>query len=121
MVRNLDGTVWGDPTYANDHLVMKWTSEWDRGNDENWANPPYEKAWTSNEWNGQVSGGSGEIWHYKIVWVGSDLQSSPYWRSGGYALWGQFEVIMSHGSVANEHFWDAHARPTGYGWSAGNP
>lgn len=22
--RNLDGTVWGDPTYAKDKLVMKW-------------------------------------------------------------------------------------------------
>lgn len=21
--------VWGDPTYANDHLVMKWSKAWD--------------------------------------------------------------------------------------------
>lgn len=27
--------------YANDKLVMKWNAEWDRGNAENWANPPY--------------------------------------------------------------------------------
>src|SRR3990167_355186 len=35
--RSLDGTVWGDPTYASDHLSMKWNAEWDRGNDEGWT------------------------------------------------------------------------------------
>src|SRR5574337_384072 len=35
--------------YANDHLVMKWNKEWDRGNAEGWSNPPYD-AWTDNEW-----------------------------------------------------------------------
>jgi hypothetical protein len=25
--RVLDGKVWGDPTYANDWLVMKWSKE----------------------------------------------------------------------------------------------
>src|SRR5665811_1771876 len=49
----LDGMVWGDPTYANDHLVMKWNAEWDRGNAENWSQPPYA-AWEDNEWNGKV-------------------------------------------------------------------
>lgn len=110
--RSLDGTVWGDPTYANDHLVMKWNAEWDRGNDEGWTNPPYN-AWENNQWNGAVQGGSGEVWHYKIIWVGTALQNSPYWRPGGYAIWGQFEVIMDHGTIMNEHFWYAHARPNG--------
>lgn len=27
--RNLDGAVWGDPYYATDHLVMKWSKAWD--------------------------------------------------------------------------------------------
>src|SRR3990167_2078111 len=67
--RNLDGKVWGDPTYANDRLVMKWNADWDKGNNEGWLNPPYN-AWTDNEWNGKVPGGSDETWHYKIVWVG---------------------------------------------------
>ncbi|MEJ2051372.1 MAG: hypothetical protein P8Y60_16320 [Calditrichota bacterium] len=110
--RNLDGTFWGDQTYAADHLVMKWNAEWNRGNDEGWTNPPYN-AWDTNHWNGQVPGGSGEIWHYKIIWVGSDLEDSQYWREGGYPIWGQFEVIFSQGTVANEHFWETHANPTG--------
>ncbi|MBC7233623.1 MAG: hypothetical protein H5T68_10345 [Chloroflexi bacterium] len=62
-----------------------------------------------------MPGGSGETWHYKIIWVGPELENSPYWREGGYAIWGQFEVIFSHGTVANEHFWDAHANPAGFG------
>jgi hypothetical protein len=112
--RNLDGTVWGDALYGTDHLVMRWNEEWDRGNDEGWSNPPYD-AWTNNEWNGQVPGGSGEVWIYRIIWVGAELDAGPYWQEGGYDIWGQFEVIMSHGTIANEHFWDAHANPAGYG------
>jgi hypothetical protein len=27
--RVLDNAVWGDPTYANDWLVMKWSKAWD--------------------------------------------------------------------------------------------
>jgi len=109
--RNLDGTVWGYPTYANDHLVMKWSKAWDeaRFHDGEWTCD----AWLTNEWNGKVPGGSGETWHYKIVWVGPELEDSSCWRDGGYAIWGQFEVIFSHGTVANEHFWEAHAVPTG--------
>ncbi|MEX2115427.1 MAG: hypothetical protein WEB37_00960 [Bacteroidota bacterium] len=111
--RVLDEKVWGDPTYAKDHLVMKWSKAWDdaRFNGAAWT----PDAWTTNHWNGQLEGGSGEVWQYTIVWVGPELESSPYWREGGYAIWGEFEVIMSHGSVANEHFWEAHARPTGLG------
>lgn len=109
----LDGKVWGDPTYANDHLVMKWSKGWDdaRFNGTPWT----ADAWEDNEWNGMVPGGSSETWHYKIIWVGPQLQNSPYWREGGYAIWGQFEVIMSQGSVDGEHIWETHATPTGYG------
>ena len=111
--RNLDGTFWGDPTYANDILVMKWSKAWDdaRFHGGEWT----PDAWVDNEWNGMVPGGSGEVWHYKIIWVGPELENSPYWRDGGYPIWGQFEVIMDHGTFEGEHFWYAHAIPTGYG------
>ena len=111
--RVLDGTVWGDPTYANDKLVMKWSKGWDdaRFHGVKWR----PDAWCINEWNGMVEGGSGEVWHYKIVWVGPELENSPYWREGGYAIWGQFEVIMSQGTVQGEHIWETHATPSGLG------
>lgn len=111
--RNLDGTVWGDPLYANDHLVMKWSRAWDnaRFHGGDWTC----NAWENNQWNGQVPDGSGEIWHYKIVWVGPELEASPCWRDGGYPIWGQFEVILSQGTADGEHIWDTHAVPTGYG------
>lgn len=111
--RNLDGTVWGDSTYAKDHLVMKWSKAWDEARFH--GAPWSSDAWEDNEWNGKVSGGSGEVWHYKIVWVGPELEKSQYWRPGGSAIWGQFEVIFSQGTVANEHFWETHANPAGYG------
>ncbi len=111
----LDGTVWGDPTYANDLVVMKWNAEWDRGNAEGWSNPPYDTAWTTNEWNGKVPGGSGEVWHYKIVWVGPELESSPYWVPGGYGVWGQFEVVMDQGTTPEGHAVYAHGIPNGLG------
>lgn len=114
----LDGEVWGDPTYAADQLKMKWSSDWQRGNDEGWNNPPYADAWIDNVWNGQVTGGSGESWQYRIIWVGTELEASSYWRDGGYPIWGQFEVILSHGMDASGHFWDAHAVATGFGGPA---
>ena len=111
--RVLDGKFWGDPTYANDHLVMKWSKAWDdaRFNGAPWS----PEAWASNEWNGMVTGGSQEVWHYKIVWVGPQLENSPYCRKGGYAVWGQFEVILSQGVTGGQHIWEAHATPSGYG------
>ena len=119
--RVLDGAVWGDPTYANDRLVMKWSKAWDdaRFNGAPWT----PDAWENNEWNGKIPGGSGEVWHYKIVWVGPGLESSPYWRDGGYPIWGEFEVIMDQG-VSNTEYCDANngghqvctlAQPNGYG------
>ena len=108
-----DGAVWGDPFYNNDHLVMKWSKGWD---DARFHGAPWTpEAWEDNEWNGMVPGGSGEVWHYKIIWVGQDLETSPYWRDGGYAIWGQFEVILSQGTADGEHIWEAHAIPSGYG------
>lgn len=113
--KSLDGAVWGDPTYANDHLVMKWNAEWDRGNAEGWTDPNGYDAWENNEWNGAVPNGSGEVWHYKIKWVGSELENSDLWVDGGYAIWGQFEVIMDQGMTKGEgHEWVTHAIPTGY-------
>lgn len=111
--RVLDGLYLGNPYFARDHLVIKWNPDWARGNAEGWANPPYA-AWTINQWNGRVRGGSGEVWHYKFVWVGpcgADRTPLPF---GGYCIWGQFAVVMSHGKL-NSHFWDAHAKPGGFG------
>lgn len=111
--RSLDGKVWGDPTYANDHLVMKWSKAWDEAR---FHGAPWTcDAWEDNEWNGNVPGGSGETWHYKIVWVGPELENSICWREGGYPIWEEFEVIFSHGTMANEHFWEVHALPSGFG------
>jgi hypothetical protein len=112
--RNLDGTVWGDPTYANDLLKMKWNAEWDRGNDEGWTDPNGYDAWTDNQWNGRMPGGSGEVWHYMVKWVGECHPQGSPGPNGGYCIWGQFEVTADHGTILNEHYWYAHATPTGY-------
>lgn len=111
--RNQDGTVWGDPTYANDILVMKWSKGWDDARFHGGVWGP--DAWCNNEWNGMCPDGSGEVWLYKIIWVGPDLENSQYWREGGYPIWGQFEVIMSHGTYMGEHIWETLANPNGYG------
>jgi hypothetical protein len=103
--------------YMYDKVVMKWNAEWDRGNAEDWKNPPYD-AWETNEWNGAFPGGSGAVWHYKIIWVGTELENSPYWREGGYSIWGQFEVIMDQGidpNIGPGHIWFALATPNGFG------
>lgn len=111
--RTLDNTVWGDPTYANDHLVMKWSKAWDdaRFNGAPWTSD----AWVDNEWNGMRPDGSKTTEHVKIIWVGPELEASSYWRDGGYAIWGEFEAILDQGMVAGEHTWWAHALPAGYG------
>lgn len=102
--------------YANDKLIMKWNAEWDRGNAENWENGPYD-AWLNNQWNGNVEGGSGSVWHYKIVWIdGCGPDETPV--DGGYCIWGQFETLMDQGidpSLGPGHFWFAHGIPNGYG------
>ena len=55
------------------------------------------------------------------TWTGSGTavtNHGPYWKDGGYLIWGQFETIMDQGkdpSYGPGHFWFAHANPTGYG------
>ena len=93
--------------YSNDKLVMKWNAAWDACNAE-YTPANCAGAWTDNEWNGQVPGGSGEIWHYKIVWQCTD-------QGADSCIWGDYEILMSQGTAANEHFWDTHAIPNGYG------
>jgi len=110
----LDDKVWGSSTYAKDHLVMKWNAEWDRGNAEGWEKPPYA-AWENNEWNGAVPGGSGEVWHYKIVWDQGCATKGVPSTEGAYCIWGQFATIMDQGTAGGEHIWLTHANPTGYG------
>ena len=103
--------------YSNDRLVMKWNAEWDRGNAELWSKPPYA-AWENNEWSGAFPGGSGAVWHYKIVWVGDYNADPSLVPADAYGIWGQFAVIMDQGvdpSYGAGHTWFAHANPTGYG------
>ena len=111
--RTLDGMVWGDPTYANDHLVMKWSKAWDDARFHGAAWTP--DAWVDNEWNGMLPNGSSVTEHVKIVWVGPQLENSPYWREGGYSIWGEFEVLMDQGMNGGVHYSYAHAVPNGYG------
>jgi len=66
-------------------------------------------------WNGNVEGGSGSVWHYKIVWVppcGSD--GAPVDGSGN-CIWGQFAIVMDQGTDGGVHFWLGHGIPNGYG------
>lgn len=105
-------------SYANDKIIMKWNDEWNRGNVEGWNNPPY-KAWENNEWNGMFPGGSGAVWHYKIVWdAGCADNGQPTAGGNAYCIWGQFATIMDQGvdpSYGPGHTWFAHGIPTGYG------
>ena len=113
--RNIDGAVWGVPTYANDHLVMKWSKAWDdaRFNGAPWTTD----AWVNNEWNGNVPGGSSWMEIVKIVWIGGNCgDDGKMLPNGGYCIWGEFEAIMDQGvDPTHSHIWYAHATPTGYG------
>lgn len=110
--RNLDGTVWGDPTYAKDHLVMKWSKAWDdaRFHGAAWT----ADAWLDNEWNGNVPGGSGWTEHVKIRWVGAAACAAGF-SDGGSCIWLEFEIVMDQGTGPSGHAWYTHATPTGYG------
>lgn len=102
--------------YSNDNLVMKWNAQWDNCNAHGYNDPTYcLGAWVNNEWNGNVPGGSGVSEIYKIIWVGSAGESSPYWVSGGYSVWGNYEVIMDQGVIGGSHVWYALGTPNGYG------
>jgi len=100
-------------TSINDKLVMKWTDDWDRGNEEGWTGT-YEHAWTNNQWNG-MDGGSGSVWHYRFRWIGDCGDYGDPTGDGGYCIWGQFETIMDQGTFEGAHQWLAHATPAGYG------
>ena len=102
--------------YANDKLVMKWNRAWDECNEAGYDTASIcASAMLTNEWNGKVPGGSGETSHDKIIWVGSEGEESPYWREGGYLIWGNYEVIMEQGTSAAGHWWTAHAISNGFG------
>lgn len=92
---------------------MKWNEAWDTCNEGGSC----AGAWEDNEWNGRVPGGSGEVWHYKIKWVGPcGGNLAP--TDGGYCIWNSYEVTMDQGSDPNAgpgHLWFAHAKPNGYG------
>ncbi len=100
--------------FANDHLVMKWNAEWDRGNAEKWLKPPYD-AWEDNEWNGMRPGGSKYTEHFKTKWS-ADCAAGVTPTTGGYCIWGPFYVTMDQGMDPDHlHWWAAHALPAGYG------
>ncbi len=118
----LDGTIWNDPKnapYVNDHLVMKWNAAWDACNASGTDNPKFcASAWTTNEWNGKVPGGSGWSEHVKIIWVGSATENSTYWVSGGLPIWGSYEVISDKGMDPDHiKFVLAAGKPSGLGFS----
>ncbi len=111
---NCVGTLY-EP-WANDHLTMKWNAAWDACNAVGGLDASVcTGAWTDNEWNGMMPGGSGETWHYKMVWVGDCVTDSTLVPEGGYCIWNQYAVILSHGTAEGEHLWDALAKPAGYG------
>jgi len=97
--RSLDGTYEGDPTYANDRLTVRWNEEWARGMQEQWTDPDgYTGAWLSNQWNGNVPGGSGELASYKFSWVG-DCAAGEAIEGAGTCMRDQFAVIV----VSEDH------------------
>lgn len=103
--------------YGSDQLVMKWNKAWDEcneaGNDDASA---CAGATLTNEWNGNIPGGSGETEHFKCIWVGSEGEASIYWQPGGYVIWGNYEAIMDQGMEAGHVHWvAAHATPNGFG------
>ncbi len=123
-----EGNLYLWEPYARDRLVMKWSKAWDDAKfgpdgirDNGDGGPWTSAAWVTNHWNGAIPGASGEVtWHFKIIWVGPELETSQYWRDGGYPIWGEFEVIMDHGSdVDHNHIWGALATPAGLGEGLG--
>ncbi len=114
--KSLDGKVWGDPAYAQDHLTMKWNKAWDDCNDHGNFDPTYcAGAWENNQWNGAVPGGSGEVWHYKIVWIGDYTTDPSLVPEGAQPLWNAYAIIADHGVADNLHTFLSKAEPNGYG------
>ncbi|MHB1863518.1 MAG: hypothetical protein ACYCVL_11160 [Gemmatimonadaceae bacterium] len=102
--------------YSLDKLEMKWNDAWDACNQFGTATQ-CAGAWLDNEWNGQFPGGSGQVWHYKIVWSAACTAGIPL-TDGGYCVWGAYEVLMDQGIDPTQgpgHIWFALAKPNGYG------
>ncbi len=98
---------------VNDQLIMKWNAAWDACNlSQTPAN--CTGAWIDNEVNGMVPGGDGVVWHYKIVYSQSCTDTGTP-SSGGYCVWGDYEVIMDQGISGGTHTMNALATPNGYG------
>ncbi len=117
LYNNTDNCV-GSPyeTWANDHLTMKWNAAWDACNKAgNLGSIACTGAWIDNEWNGMVPNGSGEVWHYKIVWNDICYHNAPILSDGGVCLWGPYEQLMSQGMDSGVHYWENKAIPNGYG------
>ncbi len=118
--RTIDGTYAGDPTYANDRLTMRWNAEWARGMQEQWSDPEgYAGAWLSNQWNGNVPGGSGELASYKFTWVGACANGE---RVDDHAtcIEDQFGVLVDgdpRETATGEAFLPTHAALQVYGLS----
>jgi hypothetical protein len=119
---NTEACINGLGVYAPDKLVMKWNDAWDACNNYWKTHVGTEEAacagaWEDNEWNGRFPGGSGEAWHYKIVWIGSCVDGTTL-PDGGYCIWGAYETVMDQGidpNVGPGHIWNALAKPNGYG------
>jgi len=96
---------------------MKWNAAWDACNANGFNDPAYcAGAWTTNEWNGMLPGGSQWTDHIKIIWVGSAAVNSSYWINGGYLLWGNYEVIFDEGMAPGHvRLVYAFATPNGLG------
>ena len=107
----------GSVVYAYDQLIMKWNPAWDACNASNGNPADCAGAWITNEENGQVPGGSGAVWHYKIIWS-SVCAAGGTPTDGGYCVWGSYEVIMDQGIDPNwgsGHWFNALATPNGLG------
>jgi hypothetical protein len=72
-------------------------------------------AWEIYRWNGMVPGGTGDVWQFKIFWVGPELMDSPYWREGGFPYAFEFEIIMYQGTFDGNHLMFIHVVPNGFG------
>jgi hypothetical protein len=120
--RGFDAAGWNlcaglfNGTVNGDNLVMKWNAQYDicnaAGTD---LAAVCLGAWISNEWNGNVPGGSGIVSRYKIIWVGPLGETSPYWVAGGYSIWGSYEIVLWEGTYPGYGHLLVNAHPSGYG------
>lgn len=99
---------------VNDLLIMKWNAAWNNCNNSNFQAAACAGAWLDNESNGMVPGGSGYVWHYKIVWSPACTSSSTP-PAGGYCIWNDYAVLMDQGTYAGSHTLNALTTPNGYG------